>query len=709
MNFNKDYVIKKIINYLLNVLVFLFGIVLLISIYISLQIKILGNEHASFFGYTIFEVQSGSMAKAINKGDWVIVKLTNQVDRNDIITYKLNNDYITHRVVEVYKGGFVTKGDFNKDKDEPILQKQVVGKVVKKIGGLGFFRKTIFNPAVLITLIITLFFFNLAFKKESSEKGIEGFFKTIFFRIKEFLKKIQEKIKGQDFDFDKLEEGSNILKVEKEPEEKKIENKIKVVKTDERDLSKTTLFRVIPVDASDVNEKYKDLITKEVLDEPYKDEDDLDKTSLYRMIEVNPNEVSETFLEIAENELKDPEVRIEKEEKEPTKKITIEEQEESLTDIDLELLKGSGEYKKGKNIIDTALNIKRKEIEEIINLLIESEEDFIIRSTIKEEFLDVYINAKYRNYYDHKIRYQGKKFLPKIEKTIKDKGKELIKNYKGNFIKQEEVVNKYLKLFILIMNLEQGRDFIYKIKVRQEFYKKLLQDYFSLEEDYFILDLIKRILKIVNTNQALLKIYLEELETSTFKLNFNQLTSRKNMRIVELDHNISFSKVYSDYIIDKTYSEGIVAEDKIYVLISLLSLELIKNMLEADFNKDYLFYLPPSLYSKTRKFQKLLRMLEDLYAKDHLVFLITFEELLKNKKIIKGVKKSGYKFGVLFIEGVIIKDKDRPYLSLADYILIDKKDILRKEALALIPKDLRDKVIYEDIITKMESLEVKSK
>ena len=45
-----------------------------------------------------------------------------------------------------------------------------------------------------------------------------------------------------------------------------------------------------------------------------------------------------------------------------------------------------------------------------------------------------------------------------------------------------------------------------------------------------------------------------------FDLKFNKLSSRKNMYGLELEHNISFSKVYSDYIIDKTYTEGIIVK-----------------------------------------------------------------------------------------------------------------------------------------------------
>ena len=96
----------------------------------------------------------------------------------------------------------------------------------------------------------------------------------------------------------------------------------------------------------------------------------------------------------------------------------------------------------------------------------------------------------------------------------------------------------------------------------------------------------------------MLTAFLNSLETNMFNLNINKISSKKDMYGLELAHNISFSKVYSEYIIDKTYSEGIIAEDKVSVLLTLLSLQLVKDMANFDFNNKYLLYIPNTLYKK---------------------------------------------------------------------------------------------------------------
>lgn len=53
----------------------------------------------------------------------------------------------------------------------------------------------------------------------------------------------------------------------------------------------------------------------------------------------------------------------------------------------------------------------------------------------------------------------------------------------------------------------------------------------------------------------MLEYFLKRLETNMFDLNLNKLSSIKDMYALSLEHNLTFSKIYSDYVIDKTYTE----------------------------------------------------------------------------------------------------------------------------------------------------------
>ena len=70
----------------------------------------------------------------------------------DVVTYKQDNDFITHRIIEVYKDTYITKGDANKAKDKPIDKSQIIGKVTKVLPKFGIIKKTLFNEYSSIKL-----------------------------------------------------------------------------------------------------------------------------------------------------------------------------------------------------------------------------------------------------------------------------------------------------------------------------------------------------------------------------------------------------------------------------------------------------------------------------------------------------------------------------------------------------------------------------
>ncbi len=740
MNLKNMNFIEKIINFLLNILIFIFGVILIVSIYTGVQTKLLGNDYTDFFGYSIFEVQTGSMEDTINAGDWIVVKLTQKVKLDDIVTYRLDKEYITHRIIEVYNGTYITKGDANNAKDDPIDQSQIVGKVVKILGNFGILRKTLFNPGVLITLIITLFLFNMAVKKnkidaekakgedikeenmylifESLVKKGGILFKNIRKKVIKYINKHRGKIQSLEeykkahakkYEEKKIEaqKENTLFKVVSANSEKEEDELIHSVQKSEEEihkeeeLEKTSIFRVISVDSNEVDDKYKVAPQKE---EEEDIEDDLDKTSLFRVIPVDASEIGDTLLEIARNEMKVSEQKDKKQKKNADlnsekEEEPIVEDNETLTKINLESIKSKlGNH---KNIIETSMFIKKEEINELIDILVDEK----IRTkeiTVKNIFINTYINAKYYNYFgDKDIESTGKSSVLKNKKVINKVANELISNYKGSNKRYNEIVDTYNNIFILIANLESAKDSIEEIKVRNEFYKKEIAKFYKDWDIQKEAQIVAKIGQIQKKYNDIFGYFLQKLETNMFNLKFNKLSNKKDMYGLELEHNISFSKVYSDYVIDKTYTEGVVAEDKLSVLLNLLSMQLIKDMVSANFNRKYILYIPKSLYAKEKKFEKLLRVIDDKYAKDNVLILTTFEDLLINKQFLKRIKKMGYKFALVFNKETTIKEKNRGDLYIADYVFINKKIPNMASVISYIPDELLDNVIYEDIVDKI--------
>ena len=108
----------------------------------------------SFFGFRTFKIVSGSMEPYIHINDIVIIKKSNNYKVNDVVTYKSNKEYITHRIVSTDDDEIVTKGDANNTLDNPIKSSNIVGKVVYRFKFLGFVCYLFSKPIILILTFI---------------------------------------------------------------------------------------------------------------------------------------------------------------------------------------------------------------------------------------------------------------------------------------------------------------------------------------------------------------------------------------------------------------------------------------------------------------------------------------------------------------------------------------------------------------------------
>lgn len=158
-------VINKIIGIIFNLLIAIVFVLIIIGIYYLVQIRILKNNYGNIFGYTFFEVATGSMADTIEIGDVVVVEITKEIQEDDIIVYQDGDNFITHRLLEIKDNGeLITKGDANNTEDDPISNEQVLGKVIKIIPNLGIIKNALLSPKVLILITILIILLGISFK-----------------------------------------------------------------------------------------------------------------------------------------------------------------------------------------------------------------------------------------------------------------------------------------------------------------------------------------------------------------------------------------------------------------------------------------------------------------------------------------------------------------------------------------------------------------
>lgn len=155
--------LKRIIKIIVNIFTWFLLLLLVLVIYGKLVVTFGKNAYPDYFGYTFFEVASGSMKPTLKINDVILVKIGNDdLKKGDIIAFQENNAIITHRIIFIEDRILTVKGDNNSVVDKPIAAEQVIGKIVKVFPKLGIWKRVITEPKILLGIFVTLLLFDLA-------------------------------------------------------------------------------------------------------------------------------------------------------------------------------------------------------------------------------------------------------------------------------------------------------------------------------------------------------------------------------------------------------------------------------------------------------------------------------------------------------------------------------------------------------------------
>lgn len=187
--------IEKIVKTIFNILIIVMVFIVIIVSYNFIQINVLKKQYANFLGYTIFEVSTGSMSGTIEINDVILVKITQDVRKDDIITFFNKDEIITHRLIVENNDKLVTKGDANTARDIAINRSDVIGKVIKILPRFGIWVKVLSDTKVIGSVIITMILFGFAVSttKEEKQEEKKSFSRFMRSRREKRNEKIKEK------------------------------------------------------------------------------------------------------------------------------------------------------------------------------------------------------------------------------------------------------------------------------------------------------------------------------------------------------------------------------------------------------------------------------------------------------------------------------------------------------------------------------------
>ena len=149
----------KAIRRILDVILIL--IIILLCSYFALRY---------FNRIVIYSVETGSMEDNIHAGDYILVVKKSKYEVGDVVTYRSNDGYITHRIIDKRGNEITTKGDANNIEDDKIDESIIVGKVVLSGGILNII---INYKYTIVGLLLSLYLFGCYFFREKEVKEQE--------------------------------------------------------------------------------------------------------------------------------------------------------------------------------------------------------------------------------------------------------------------------------------------------------------------------------------------------------------------------------------------------------------------------------------------------------------------------------------------------------------------------------------------------------
>lgn len=163
--------LKNVVRWIVNILTGFLLLILALVIYGKCVLLFTDNKYPNYFGYTVFEVASGSMEPTLYINDVILVKINNKnLKLDDIIAFYSEDAIITHRIVFMDGNMLTVKGDNNNTIDVPIEVGQVIGKVVKVFPKFGVWKKIITEPKILVAIFMTLLLFDFALSYKPSKQ-----------------------------------------------------------------------------------------------------------------------------------------------------------------------------------------------------------------------------------------------------------------------------------------------------------------------------------------------------------------------------------------------------------------------------------------------------------------------------------------------------------------------------------------------------------
>lgn len=308
------------------------------------------------------------------------------------------------------------------------------------------------------------------------------------------------------------------------------------------------------------------------------------------------------------------------------------------------------------NNIDKYIKFIKDYLTEYFKLIVKDK----YKKIVYNEMLNTYIDIRYFNKYDKKYKQIEKNieyYIQENLRTLIEEDNKLVKN-----------VNELYYFFWYLLYLDNTLEYdnldklIDKIIIDRK--EKLgLND-----------DITKELKSLVKESEKKKNNFFNEYLSDTFNLELKS-TNIKNVYNVLLSYNIKFPKIYSSYSINRVFKSDIISEDMCFIEYNMISKIVLDNIINKEYNKEYLVDFPFIITSKKEKTNRLLNIITNDLIRENVIIKVTYEYYTKYKSFISVLIKDGVKFAVIIDDTFDYEESSIIWLNIFTYIITNKEDV----------------------------------
>ena len=308
------------------------------------------------------------------------------------------------------------------------------------------------------------------------------------------------------------------------------------------------------------------------------------------------------------------------------------------------------------NNIDKYIKFIKDYLTEYFKLIVKDK----YKKNVYNEMLNTYIDIRYFNKYDKKYKQIEKNieyYIQENLRTLIEEDNKLVKN-----------VNELYYFFWYLLYLDNTLEY--------DNLDKLIDKIIIDRKEKLDLndDITKELKSLVKESEKKKNNFFNEYLSDTFNLELKS-TNIKNVYNVLLSYNIKFPKIYSSYSINRVFKSDIISEDMCFIEYNMISKVVLDNIINKEYNKEYLVDFPFIITSKKEKTNRLLNIINNDLIRENVIIKVTYEYYTKYKSFISDLIKDGVKFAVIIDDTFDYEESSIIWLNIFTYIITNKDDV----------------------------------